>query len=286
MTLRARRAWRVAVAAACGVAARTSLSDAQAAGAAGAAGCATRSAAAPTSSDTLYDVVIRNGCVLDGKGNPTVFADVAIKDGRFVKIGKITARGRTEIDAAGKYVSPGWIDMMDQSGGVLPRNGLAENKLREGVTTAIGGEGGTPVPAGRVAEYFDNTRAAGNQHQLRQLLQRDAGARRRVGDVGAQAERGRAGSHARDHGYRHVGRRDGDDDGADLSAVELLDHRRIGGGRESGRQIRRHVREPHARRRAGRDRRDQRARHDQRESGASRPRSSISRSRTSRGGVS
>ena len=44
--------------------------------------------------------------------------------------------------------------MMDQSGGVLPRNGLAENKLREGVTTAIGGEGGTPVPAGRVAEYF------------------------------------------------------------------------------------------------------------------------------------
>ena len=44
--------------------------------------------------------------------------------------------------------------MMDQSGGVLPRNGLAENKLRMGVTTAIGGEGGTPVPAARVAEYF------------------------------------------------------------------------------------------------------------------------------------
>ncbi len=148
----ARRAWRVlAAATVCGVASRTTLLDAQTAGA---AGCPTRSVAAPTSSDTLYDVVIRNGCVLDGKGNPTVFADVAIKDGRFAKIGKITARGRTEIDAAGKYVSPGWIDMMDQSGGVLPRNGLAENKLREGVTTAIGGEGGTPVPAGRVAEYF------------------------------------------------------------------------------------------------------------------------------------
>ncbi len=148
----ARRAWRVlAAASACGVASRTTSLDAQTAGA---AGCPTRSVAAPTSSDTLYDVVIRNGCVLDGKGNPTVFADVAIKDGRFAKIGKITARGRTEIDAAGKYVSPGWIDMMDQSGGVLPRNGLAENKLREGVTTAIGGEGGTPVPAGRVAEYF------------------------------------------------------------------------------------------------------------------------------------
>jgi N-acyl-D-aspartate/D-glutamate deacylase len=101
-----------------------------------------------------YDVVIRNGRVLDGQGNPWIRADVAIKGGRFAKIGTIPERGRTEIDAKGKYVSPGWIDMMDQSGSVLPRNGLAENKLQEGVTTAIGGEGGTPVPAGKVAEYL------------------------------------------------------------------------------------------------------------------------------------
>ena len=104
--------------------------------------------------DTTYDIVIRNGRVLDGAGNPWILADVAIRDGRFVKIGKVASRGLREIDAAGKYVSPGWIDMMDQSGGVLPRNGRAENKLQEGVTTAIGGEGGTPVPAARVAEYF------------------------------------------------------------------------------------------------------------------------------------
>src|SRR6187200_666990 len=104
---------------------------------------------------TPYDVVIRNGRVLDGSGNPWILADVAIKDGRFVKIGRVTDRGKTEIDARGKYVSPGWIDMMDQSGGVLPRNGLAENKLRQGVTTAIGGEGGIPVPAAsNVAAYF------------------------------------------------------------------------------------------------------------------------------------
>ena len=123
--------------------------------------CARPSAPPPSPADTLYDVVIRNGCVLDGTGNPAIFADVAIKDGHFVKIGKITSRGRSEIDAAGKYVSPGWIDMMDQSGGVLPRNGLAENKLREGVTTAIGGEGGTPVPAGRVADYFASLERSG-----------------------------------------------------------------------------------------------------------------------------
>jgi len=104
--------------------------------------------------DTLYDIVIRNGRVLDGQGNPWIAADVAIKDGHFVKIGRVPAHGKTEIDARGKYVSPGWIDMMDQSGAVLPRNGLAENKVKEGVTTAIGGEGGTPVPASRIPEYF------------------------------------------------------------------------------------------------------------------------------------
>ena len=101
-----------------------------------------------------YDVVIRGGRVLDGAGNPCIFADVAIKDGRFVKIGKIDGHGRTEIDARGRYVSPGWIDMMDQSGEALTKNGLAENKLMEGVTTAIAGEGGTPVPPENLREYW------------------------------------------------------------------------------------------------------------------------------------
>ena len=101
-----------------------------------------------------YDVVIRNGRVLDGMGNPWIVADVGIREGKFAKIGHVIGRGEREIDARGLYVSPGWIDMMDQSGGVLPRNGLAENKLRMGVTTAIGGEGGFPVPASRIPEYF------------------------------------------------------------------------------------------------------------------------------------
>jgi N-acyl-D-amino-acid deacylase len=101
-----------------------------------------------------YDIVIRNGRVLDGAGNPWILADVAIKDGRFVRIGKISGRGTREIDASGKYVSPGWIDMLDASGGVLVRNPLAESKLQMGVTTGIGGEGGTPVPAEQLAAYF------------------------------------------------------------------------------------------------------------------------------------
>src|SRR5207253_6444493 len=94
------------------------------------AACARPTTAPSPARDSSYDVVIRNGRVLDGKGSPWILADVAIKDGRFAKIGKVLERGRTEIDAAGKYVSPGWIDMMDQSGSVLPRNGVAENKLQ------------------------------------------------------------------------------------------------------------------------------------------------------------
>ncbi len=101
-----------------------------------------------------YDVVIRNGRVLDGAGNPWIRADVAVRSGRIVRVGRVIGEGRREIDATGLYVSPGFIDMMDQSGSVLPRNGLAENKLRMGVTTAIGGEGGTPVGVDQIESYF------------------------------------------------------------------------------------------------------------------------------------
>src|SRR5258708_27281289 len=101
-----------------------------------------------------YDLVIRNGRVLDGNGNPWIRADVAMDGGRFVRIGKVDGRGRREIDATGKYVSPGWIDMLDQSGGSLLRNGLGESKLRMGVTTGIAGEAGTTVAAEKLPGYL------------------------------------------------------------------------------------------------------------------------------------
>lgn len=119
------------------------------------------SCAASAQPAPIYDVVIRNGRLLDGSGNPWVNADVAIKDGRFVKIGRVAGRGLREIDAQGDYVSPGWIDMMDQSGQVLLKNGLAENKLREGVTSAIAGEGGTPVPSAQITDYFKKLETQG-----------------------------------------------------------------------------------------------------------------------------
>ena len=109
----------------------------------------------------MYDLVIRNGRVLDGAGNPWILADVAIKDGRFVRIGKIEGKGKREIDATGRYVTPGFIDMQDQSGGVLPTNGLAESKLLQGVTTGIAGEGGAPVEADKLGQYFSDLQKSG-----------------------------------------------------------------------------------------------------------------------------
>jgi N-acyl-D-amino-acid deacylase len=124
-------------------------------------GAAAIASTAAGADEFAYDVAIRNGRLLDGLGNPWVRADLAIKDGRIACIGRCTDRGRREIDVHDHYVSPGWIDLMDQSGEVLQRNGLAENKLLEGVTSAIAGEGGTPVDAGKIDAYFRDLETQG-----------------------------------------------------------------------------------------------------------------------------
>ena len=132
-----------------------------------------------------YDIVIRNGRVMDGAGNPWVHADVAIKDGRIARIGKVTGKGSREIDAKGRYVTPGWIDMMDQSGAVLRENGGAENKLLTGVTTVIAGEGGTPVPADQIAAYFSELESKGIAVNFGTYYSATQARREVIGDKGA-----------------------------------------------------------------------------------------------------
>jgi N-acyl-D-amino-acid deacylase len=121
---------------------------------------ASQSAAQPAA-QPAYDIVIRGGRVLDGAGNPWITADVAVQGGRIARIGTVEGRGKQEIDARGRYVSPGFVDMMDQSGRTLLRDGTAANKLRMGVTTLIAGEGGTPVPAAEIAGYFSTLERQG-----------------------------------------------------------------------------------------------------------------------------
>lgn len=111
--------------------------------------------------DPVYDIVIRGGRVLDGAGNPWVSGDVAIKDGKIVAIGTVTGTGKQEVDARGRYVAPGFIDMLDHSQRALLSDGSAVNKLRMGVTTLVAGEGGTAVPAAELPAYFDTLERQG-----------------------------------------------------------------------------------------------------------------------------
>jgi N-acyl-D-aspartate/D-glutamate deacylase len=101
-----------------------------------------------------YDILITGGRVLDGAGNPWVAANIAIRGDRIARIGRFTAPATRVIDATGLYVAPGFIDMMDQSGSALRRDGTAQSKVRQGVTTLIAGEGGTPVAPADLEQYF------------------------------------------------------------------------------------------------------------------------------------
>jgi N-acyl-D-amino-acid deacylase len=89
-----------------------------------------------------YDVLIRHGRIVDGSGNPAFFADVAIRDGRVVVIGKVSGDAALEIDAKGLVVAPGFIDVHTHAEEIdeLP---LGENFLRMGVTTLVLGNCGS-----------------------------------------------------------------------------------------------------------------------------------------------
>lgn len=96
----------------------------------------------------VYDLLIRNGFVIDGAGNPWFRADVAISEGRIVKVGEIgIPKADRVIDAKGLIVSPGFIDIHSHSDLSLLINPLAESKIRQGVTTEVPGNcGGSPAP--------------------------------------------------------------------------------------------------------------------------------------------
>lgn len=102
---------------------------------------------AQAASTPSYDVVIRHGQVIDGTGSPPFAADIAIRHGRIVAIGELGHAGAMRvIDARGMVVTPGFIDMLDQSGRNLLVDGHAPSKIFQGVTTLITGEGQSVAP--------------------------------------------------------------------------------------------------------------------------------------------
>jgi len=96
----------------------------------------------------MFDVIIKNGKVIDGAGNPWFKADVGITGQRISAIGRLGAEKASEIiDATGLVISPGFIDMHSHSDLVLLVNPKAESKIRQGITTeVIGNCGGSAAP--------------------------------------------------------------------------------------------------------------------------------------------
>jgi len=110
---------------------------------------------APQSSPApQYDILIRNGRIVDGTGSPWYAGDLAIRDGRIGAIGVLCPRtapdsacpAKQTIDAAGRVVAPGFIDMLGQSELTILVNPHLPSKIYQGITTEITGEGTSVAP--------------------------------------------------------------------------------------------------------------------------------------------
>jgi len=94
-----------------------------------------------------YDLIIRNGHIIDGTGSPWYSADIGIQAGRIAAIGQLSAaRARHSIDVRGMVVAPGFIDMLGQSELTILVNPHLPSKIFQGITTEITGEGNSAAP--------------------------------------------------------------------------------------------------------------------------------------------
>ncbi|HVK11902.1 MAG TPA: D-aminoacylase [Gemmataceae bacterium] len=104
--------------------------------------------AAPLHAQEPYDLVIRHAKLVDGTGNPWVYADVAVRGDRVVAVGRVERPAKREIDARGLVVAPGFIDIHSHSDTLLLEDGNAPSKVRQGVTSEVLGEGNSAGPYG------------------------------------------------------------------------------------------------------------------------------------------
>lgn len=109
--------------------------------------------AASHADEPTFDVVITNGRIVDGTGNPWFLGDVAIQGNRIVAVGRLPKHNaKRHVDAAGQIVAPGFIDIHSHSDTLLLEDGSAPSKVRQGVTTEVFGESKSAAPSvGRLA---------------------------------------------------------------------------------------------------------------------------------------
>jgi N-acyl-D-aspartate/D-glutamate deacylase len=100
-----------------------------------------------------YDLVIRNGSLADGLGGPLVEADVAVKDGKIAAVGEIAGHGAEEIDARGKLVTPGFVDIHTHYDGQATWDSHLNPSSWHGVTTIVMGNCGVGFAPVRKADH-------------------------------------------------------------------------------------------------------------------------------------
>ena len=107
----------------------------------------------PAQGQESFDLILRNGRIVDGTGNPWFRSDVGIRGDRIARLGRISPNsGEREIDATDLVIAPGFIDIHSHSDTLILEDGTAQSKIRQGVTTEILGEGDSVAPAtGKVA---------------------------------------------------------------------------------------------------------------------------------------
>jgi dihydroorotase/N-acyl-D-amino-acid deacylase len=97
--------------------------------------------------DSPFDLVITNGHIVDGTGSPWYSGDIGIRDGRIAAIGNLSAAARKRtVDARGRVVAPGFVDMLGQSETTILVDPRLPSKVYQGITTEITGEGGSAAP--------------------------------------------------------------------------------------------------------------------------------------------
>lgn len=92
--------------------------------------------------ETMFDLVIRAGMVADGLGNPLFEADIAVRDGRIVEVGKVLGSAKEEIDARGLVVTPGFVDVHTHYDGQAMWDSRLASSSWNGVTTVVMGNCG------------------------------------------------------------------------------------------------------------------------------------------------
>ncbi len=98
-------------------------------------------------SDGPYDLILKNGWIIDGSGNPRYRGDVAVRGDRIAAVGFLGAAGAREtLDVSGLVVAPGFIDMMGQSEINVLIDNRVLSKVTQGITTEVTGEGGSVAP--------------------------------------------------------------------------------------------------------------------------------------------